>query len=892
MRLPLRRLWVSLIVFACAALVGLPEAGAQLRGNRRAVPPPTATPAADRPATPPAEPLRTPGDRPVDIRDIRLELRVDLKDKTAEGKATLQFRTLKPTRSLSLDAVDFQVKNVRWGNGANGQGQTARFTHDGKKLVVELPSRWPAGKEGTLQVDYRVHEPKDGLHFFAPGPKDPETPLLVWSQGEPTSNRYWFPCIDQPDQRQTTRMIVTVPAGCEAVSNGKLLDHKENKDHTVTFDWLQDKPHPSYLVTLVVGQFDVVHEEWEGIPLLYYVPKGKAAEARVTFAHTRDMLTFFSRRFGIRYPWDKYAQIAAFEFGGGMENTSATTLGDRTLQDERSIIDRSPDGLVSHELAHQWWGDLVTCRDWSHLWLNEGFASYAEALWDEQSHGADEYAYNLYRKAQVAITGGKKRPVMDRRYTDPGSMFDARSYPKGAWVLHMLRRHLGDDAFFKGLERYGIEFRLQPAETSDFRRVLERTSGRDLDRFFYDWVERPGNPDLEVTTEYLPDAQQAKIVVKQTQSEEPFHIPLKLALYVSGSEQPIILEQEMTEKLATFQVPVAGPLARIDVDPDQKVLATIQETKPPEMWRAQLLEARDVPARLRAVDHLAKEKTDQDRELLARAFTGEKFWGLKVELARALGTAGGDVSRDALLQGLQHEDPRVRRACVEGLGSLKPNAAVASVLKEVLRKGDASYAVEGAALEAYARQGSKDAVAVISPWLEPPSHDHELTSAALTALGHAADPAVVDRLLEWTQPAKPRDCRLAALRGLTQAAQKTKLTEAQRRRVVQLLNEALQSDGRFQRFVVLRSLPELGSLATGVLPALDKMSKDDPNDRVREMAKSTAQSIRDKSRMAPAADNDVSGLRDQIKRLEQEMHQLRKRLDRYESSERTRRVAK
>jgi aminopeptidase N len=885
-----RRLWVPLGLSVCCLLVQISPAGAQLRGNRRAAPaqPPAAAP--ERQPGPAAEPLRTPGDRPIDIRDIRLELRVDVKDKTAEGKATIQFRTIKPTRSLSFDAADFHIKSVRWKNGLAGQDEPARFTHDGKKLIVDLQSRWPAGREGTLLVDYRVHEPKDGLHFYAPTVREPEAPLLVWSQGEPTSNRYWFPCIDQPDQRQTTQMVVTVPAGFEALSNGKLLDRKENPDHTATFNWRQDKPHPSYLVTLVVGQFDVVREEWEGIPVLYYVPKGKAAEAKVTFAHTRDMLSYFSRRFGIRYPWDKYAQVCAFEFGGGMENTSATTLGDRTLQDERSILDRSPDGLISHELAHQWWGDLVTCRDWSHLWLNEGFASYAEALWDEQSHGADDYTYNMDRKARLAIEGGRKRPVMDRRYTDPGSMFDGRSYPKGAWVLHMLRRHLGDEAFFKGLERYGTEFRLQPAETDDFRRVLERTSGRDLDRFFYDWLERPGSPDLDVTTQYLPDEQQVKIVVKQTQPEEAFHIELKLALYTAGSEQPIMLEQEMTDKQATFQIPVSGAPTRLDVDPDQLVLATIHETKPRELWRAQLLEAREIPGRLRAINHLSADKSDENRELLARAFTDEKFWGVKVELARALGSAGGDVCRDALLQGLQHADPRVRRACMEGLGSLKASATVASVIKEILNKGDRSYAAEGAALEAYARQGSKDAVAVISPWLKRPSHDNELAASALTALGHIAEPAAVDLLLQWTEPAKPRDCRMAALRGLTQVATKTRLTEAQQQRLVELTKEALGTDGRFMRFVMLRSLPDLGPLATQVLPTLDQMSKDDPNDRIREMARATAQRIRDKSKSAASGTDEVAQLRNQVKSLAEQVTQLRKRLDRYESSERTRRV--
>ncbi len=894
-----------LVVAVCACCLAIPESsgfGQPLGRGRRQAPPanaaqppaaagparaPDTGPAAAGQAVAPVEPLRTAGDRPVNIRDIRLDLRVDLHKKAVESKATIQFRGVRPTQGVSLDAVGFEVKQVTLAKGSQAAAP-ARYTYDGKKLAIDLGSRWPAGQEGALHVDYRVQDPKDGLHFFAPSKTDPEAPLCVWSQGEPISNRYWIPCFDEPDQRQTTEVVATVPEGFEAVSNGKLVERKENAgDKTVTFDWRQDKPHPAYLVTLVVGKFDLVQEEWDGIPVQYYVPKGRQAEVPFTFARTRDMLTFFSQRFGIRYPWDKYAQVMTFQFGGGMENTSATTMGDRILLDERSLLDRTSDWIISHELAHQWWGDMVTCRDWSHLWLNEGFASYAEALWDEHHKGRDEYAYNMFRKASGAIGGGKSRPVMDRHYTSPGSMFDGRSYPKGAWVLHMLRQRLGDDAFWKGIQRYGTEHQFQSAETGDFRRSMERATGRDLERFFYDWVERPGSPDLDVTTEYLPDDQQARIVVKQTQAGEPFHFPLKVVLHGLEKKPPTVVEQDMTEKELTLRIPLPGGLTRVDIDPDQAVLAEIKESKARDLWRAQLFEGPSVPARIRAAQHFAQSKTDSDRGLLARALAGDKFWGVQVELASALGTSGGNVSRDALLQGLHHTDARVRRACIENLGKFARDDAVATVLKEILQKGDASYAVEGVALEAYAKQGQKDAVAMITPWLSKPSHEDVLRGSALSALGQIQDASALETLLTWTQPGKPRNSRTTALRALTQVAQNKKLTDEQRQKVLKILTDSLENDDRFLRFSVLRALQDLGPLASSTLPAVDKIAQDAPDERMREMAKNVAEHIRTQSKPpAATASTELNQLREEVKRLQREQEQLRERLDKFEKARR------
>jgi aminopeptidase N len=832
-----------------------------------------------KPSTPAVEPLRTAVDRPFDIRDIRLELRVDLPQKSVEGTATLQVRSLRALEHLELDAVDFQVKKVTLASN-HGEPRTVPHKHDGKRLIISLDPYWPAEQEATLRVEYRVENPKDGLRFFGPTPADPETPLIVWSQGEPTRNRYWFPCSDEPDQRQTTEIVVTVPEGFEAISNGKLLSRRSNPDKTVTFDWRQDKSHPAYLVTLVVGQFDVVREDWDTIPVLYYVPKGKKDQVASTFGRTRDMLSFFSKRFGIHYPWDKYAQVAAFRHGGAMENTSATTLGDNILQDRHSVLDSNADGTIAHELAHQWWGDLVTCRDWAHLWLNEGFASYAEALWEEHKHGTDAYAYNMYQKAGWAITAGKKRPVVDRHYGSPRSMFDGRAYPKGAWILHMLRRRVGEEGFWKGVQKYGSEHRLQSAETADFRRAMERVTGRNLERFFYDWTERAGNPVVEVTTDYMPSMQQARVVVKQTQPGEPFHFPLTLSLRCRGADKPVVIEQDVTDREYTFLVPLPGTLTLVEVDPDQAVLAEIKETKPRDLWAAQLLQASGATVRLRAVQHFRDSKKDEDRELLAEVLAKEKFRGVLTEIASVLGTMGGDRARDALVQGSRHTDPRVRRACIESLGKFAADAAIAAAVEEVLRKGDASYAVCTAAMNAYVKHKGKDAVALLSSWLSRPSHNDILRASALTALARTQDLAVLNSLLTYAKPGNPRDTRGAALRGMIQLVQEAKPNEEQRKDILAALTTSLEGSNPMTQLAVINALGDLGSMAVALLPTVEKLSRDSWNAQVRTKARQSVERIRDQTKPATTqASAEVKQLREEVERLKHEQAELLKRLE-------------
>jgi aminopeptidase N len=821
---------------------------------------------------------------------MRLDLRVDLPHKTVEAQSTLEIRSLRPLAQIAFDAVDFEVKAIRISGHDDKAEKPPSFSHDGQKLVIDLDPAWPAGREATLQIDYRVREPKDGLFFFGPTATEPDVPFTVWSQGESITNRYWFPCLDHPNQRQSTELVVTVADGFEVLSNGKLVERKANPDKTVTFHWKQDQPHAAYLVTLVVGKFEVVREEWHNIPVLYYVPKDRKDEVARTFGRTREMLDFFSRRFGVEYPWDKYAQVVVEQFtAGGMENTSATTLTDRVLHDERSLLDDSPDSLIAHELAHQWWGDLLTCRDWAHIWLNEGFASYAEALWAEHDKGADEYAYTMLHKARSAIAGGKDRPIVDRHYAFPDAMFDSRAYPKGAWVLHMLRQRLGDEVFFRCLQRYATEHRLQSVETSDLRKSIEMETGRSMERFFYDWTERPGSPALEITTEYLPETKLERVVIKQTQAAEAFQFPLTLRFQVAGTvngdgpapAKQVVQDVDVTEKEHMVYVPLPGRPVLVEVDPRQAVLAEIKENKGRELWVAQLTEAADVAARVRAAQHFGQSKTPPDREVLAKALPADKFWGVRVEIAAALGESGGDVCRDALLQGLKDPEARVRRACVEQLGKFPHDAAAAAALKEVLRKGDPAYGVEAAALKAYAQVQQPDTIAVLLPWLAKPSHNEVLRTAALGGLGESRDLSCLDVLLDWTRRSKPRDCRAAAMRALARLALTGNPTDEQRQKMVTAALACLDGEGPRLRQTAVAVLEDLGRAAAPGLPELEAISLHDPSDRIRSAAHKAVEQIRS-NQPAPV---ELTRLREELDRMKQAQDKLQDRLKQFEKVE-------
>jgi aminopeptidase N len=463
--------------------------------------------------------------RTYDILNYTIRTRFDVPGKTVNGDETV---TLKPLaggfQTFTLDASSMKVNSVEI-----VPGDTAlRFTQSPDKLSIMLDRVYEAA--ATINVRIRYHaRPRRGLYFI---PQTQGTahniskPAQIWTQGEPEDNHHWFPCYDFPDDKVTSEQFITTGANEVAISNGALIETINNADGTRTFHWKMDQPHASYLISLIVGDYVKLTDSYKNIPVEYYTYRGTEDVARKAFGKTPRMMEWFSRELGYEYPYNKYAQtIVNYFVFGGMENITATTQADSEIL--RDGDDEGPgdskENLVSHELAHSWFGNLVTCKDWSHVWLNEGFATFMEAAFREQEAGHDAYLAELREDARLYFEEDKeqyRRPLVYARYREPVNLFDATLYKKGALVLHMLRETVGDEMFWKAVNKYLNDNQYKPVETADLMRAFEQTTGKKLDWFFDQWVYKAGYPELRLGYFYNQTSRVLSINVSQTQTPD------------------------------------------------------------------------------------------------------------------------------------------------------------------------------------------------------------------------------------------------------------------------------------------------------------------------------------------------------------------------------------
>jgi len=824
-----------------------------------------------------ADELKFAKDRAFDVEHIKLDLHVDLKTKSVRSRATIRGRALRPLVTIRLDAVDFADVKVTI-REEPGEPVDAEFENDGEHITIKPRRALRAGEILEVFIEYSVTDPKSGLHFFAPSEEEPDAPYLMWSQGQSIVNRYWVPCLDHPNEMQTTEIVCTVEAPYRAISNGDLVETRDNPDKTRTFHWHQAKPHVSYLMTLVVGKFASKTEQWRDIPVTYYARPKHAAKLEHSFNNTTKMLEFFSERIGVAYPWAKYDQLCCYGFGGGMENTSATTLGERALYDERRKLDDDPDGLIAHELAHQWYGDLLTCRDWAHLWLNEGFASYFEALWDEHHNGAEEFAHNMRGKARGAVDGGREHPVVWRGYTSPDEQFDSRAYPKGAWVLHMIRRRLGDELFWQVMKTYTERFSHQTVETRDLRKTIEAATGRSFERFFHDWTERAGSPDVKVSYEWLPDDGLAKIAVEQTQKGAAFHFPLDLEFGFGEGREPRRFTHELTEKKALFYVPLPKSPKSLRIDPDQAVLMTLVREQPRHLWEAQLVDA-NPSARMDAVAHFAEAAAAADVALLTRRLREDGFWAVRVEIAEKLAESGSEESRKALLENVATEHPRVRAAVVEALAEFSKEEEVVKVLADIAAKGDPSYRVEAAAIKGLAALDDLEIHADVWKSALKRDSDREIIRVAvLEALGENGGDAEFKTLVAWARPKRPLECRGAAVRGLGKLISREKLDEERTAEALEIIGQAIEAKPRELRRAGMTACGDLGAKARSLVARVEKVTEGATR-RMSRFAKETLAKIRAEEQ----PDDQFEELREKLSNLEKENRGLRDRVQKLEA---------
>jgi aminopeptidase N len=819
--------------------------------------------------------------RPFGIQHIALDLTLDFDAKSIAAVAELEVtRVDGAATELSLDAVGFVIDHVAVAALPEGRraakAPTFRktdFVYDGETLLVPIA---PGVSAATVRVTYSA-TPRRGLYFIAPDEHVPTRPRQVWSQFQDEDARFVFPCHDKPHVKQTTEVRVKAPPGYYVLSNGQLTSSQKDQKAGI-FHWKMSEPHPSYLVTIVAGELALLSDEVDGVPLTYLVPKGREEDGRRTFARTAEMVRHFGRLTGVPFPWNKYAQVVVSDFiFGGMENTTATTMYEHILLDERAAIDITSDDLIAHELAHQWFGDLVTCRDWSHAWLNEGFATFMEHVDREHRLGRDEYEYGVQGDVDAYVgeaQGRYRRPVVCQDYEAPIDIFDRHLYEKGACVLHLLRRELGDATFWRGVNLYLTRHQKSVVDTRDLMRALEEVSGRGLERFFEQWLLRPGHAELDVKLEHEPGA--LVITVKQTQDRSPGTGPhageptvplfaLTLAFDVAVGSEVRREVRHVSEASHTFVIRTAERPKYVVVDPELLVLGTVKLDAPADMLRAQLVYAKTSRGRVlaaRALSHVDDLPTT--KALAASLANEEESWEVRAEVASALGELRTMAAFDALAASVTVSHSKIRRAVVSALGHFK-TAKSAEILKK-LALSDASYLVEAEAARALGATRQPSAFDTLVDILDRPSWADVIRAGAIDGLASLRDERAIPHVLARTRYGVSMRGRRAAVVALPKLASD--------RRAREVLEELLETSDPYLRVDVIRALVELGDAKSRA--ALARQLDRDLDGRVRRRLR---EALRD---LGGVGRKDTERLREELEAVRTEHHELKLRLAKLE----------
>ncbi|MBE7496776.1 MAG: M1 family metallopeptidase [Verrucomicrobiaceae bacterium] len=809
-------------------------------------------------------------DRRIDILHLKLDVTPDFAKRTVAGTTVMKFKPIAlPLARLELDAVDLNITEVK----ADG-AKVAEHEVTNEKLNITFATPVTPDSEVTLMIKHSA-QPEHGLYFRTPEMGYKQGDTQVWSQGEAELHRFWFPSYDYPNERFTSEVICHVPKGMTAVSNGTLQSEKPGKDGLVTFHWLQNQPHVNYLIALAAGHFHKLEDKAGKLPLALLVPPSHEKQAANAFTDTRKIIDFYQKEIGVPFAWDKYWQVYCLDFiAGGMENTSCTFEAAGMLFNADTEELRTLHRLDAHETAHQWFGDLVTCRDWAHLWLNEGFASYYTILYEEQKLGKDAMNYSLWLEADEVFRSNDTRPIVWRDYADPMQQFDSRAYPKGAWVLHMLRSQLGADLFRKCVKTYLERHRSGIVSTDDLQDVIEEVSGLSFDQFFDQWLHHGGVPEFKVDHTWDAASKLAKITVRQTQklSEQVrlFRMPLPVSFQVAGQKEPLRFTMDVSKEVEDFHFTLPAQPELVRIDPDYTVLAKITFTPPGPMLDKQL--ASDMIGRLLAVRSLNRAHIAKLGQILRE----DKFHAVRAEAAKVLAKLGEPDARAELIKSSANQKhAHARREVVRALASLHTPESRETLWK--MAQTEKNPDILSLIIESWgARPGEPEVTEALKKHLAGSSYQGALELASIKALRAQDDESAAPLVLARLQ--QPHDLRGrdigTAFDALAFLARRP--TNANRDAVRDFLSEKLSDPRRDWRVAAAKALGTLRDpKALGLLDLMLAISGGDRIDPVREAAAKAAQDIR-ASLESPA---DLKNLWDRVQQLQKKSEDQAKEIE-------------
>ena len=625
-----------------------------------------------------------------DLIHTKLDVKFDWPNAHLYGRANLTLKPhFLPTDSLWLDAKGFEIKEINL-VAKNGAETSLSYSYtDNMRVRINLGKTYTRNDTYQIAMTY-IAKPNEleeggsaaitsdkGLYFINPNGEEANKPKQIWTQGETEASSCWFPTIDAPNEKMTQEIYMTVDTQYVTLSNGLLLFQTENGDGTRTDYWKQKLPHAPYLAMMAVGEFAVVKDSWRNIGVNYYVEPKFEEHAKEIFPHTPEMLEFYSKKLGVDYPWEKYDQIVVRDYvSGAMENTTGVIFGEFAQGDHRYLIDNSAEDVVSHELFHHWFGDLVTCESWSNLPLNESFATYGEYLWREYKDGKMWADYHIAQDLMSYLRESKRKQVdMIRYYFDnKEDMFDSHSYAKGGRILHMLRNNLGDEVFFEGLRVYLEDNKYQAVEIHQLRLAMEKVSGQDLNWFFNQWFLASGHPVLDISYAYDEDLGLQFVTVEQTQnlkSTPLYRLPVAIDIY---HENTITRHEiEVTKERQIFEFKSATKPILVNFDADKYLLCEkIDHKKNLRSWVTLYERGTLFEDKKEAILALSTENDTLAARTIIQALD-DRFWGIKEVAIYSLENAINllpNLTKERLVALAQFDEKSsVRAAAIDALAA-------------------------------------------------------------------------------------------------------------------------------------------------------------------------------------------------------------------------------
>lgn len=653
-----------------------------------------------------------------DLLHTKLELQLDWQNQYVNGIATLSFKPyFYPQDSLILDAKGFDIDYIKRVKEDNNTALS--YENTGRKLKIALDKTYTRDEKYKISIKYtaKPNELKTpdgkaitenkGFYFINPSGKIKDKPRQFWTQGEPEANSCWFPTIDAPNEKTTQEVYLRVDTSLTTLSNGELIYSMTHEDGTKTDYWKQSKPHAPYLVMVAGGNHEIIKDQWKDMPVNYYVEPEYAPHAKAIFGNTPEMISFFSEKFGYTYPWKKYSSIVVRDFvSGAMENTTATVFMEDLHATKRELIDQSWDDIIAHELSHHWFGNIVTCESWANLPLNESFATYSEYLWQEYKNGKDAAAYKRQNqlKEYFIEAQSKKKDLIRYYYESIDGMFDRHSYSKGSCILHMLRKYVGDEAFFTTLKKYLHTHEYQPVEVHDLRLAFEEVTKEDLNWFFNQWFLDKGHPELKVTDHYNNDS--LTIDIKQTQDTNTspvYKLPLKIAYWVN--DEKIVKNIIVHNIHETFTFPAEQQPQLAIVDYEQQLAGNIEHNKKLDELVFQYNHARHYDARHEAINMIADSLNQEPAITTMQNALNDQFWYIQTLSLKHLRNHYTDKTLPNTIQdkvtslARSNSKPDVRSNAINLLSASANGDDFLSLYKDKFK--DSSYKVTALALKGY-----------------------------------------------------------------------------------------------------------------------------------------------------------------------------------------------